>query len=1553
MSGSFTKFIGFLAIYICFQGNTLRGATDSATNAPASVSTLRELVVLPLDDARKNLPVKFSATVLYHDAGWRVMFLEEAQWAMYMSSWDLRTQFEAGDLIEVSGTTSVANNLPEVYLPQFRFLRHGPLPKPLKTTIPNFHQNWGSWVELEGVVKSVGVNFGRLMLSLEQGGRRFQVTCLNPNAADDYFWLVDARLSVRGVNGSDKNAKPFMDQMFTPGFTHISILAPGNTNFMRLPPVTVKSLVARSANHPANTRVHLQGVVSDVRQNGVISLTDSTGTILVRIPNNAIPDTQEAVNVWGYPIFSQDQMGIEDGIMQAVQINTPPPRAVSPSSQGAGKNPIPTLITKVSDLRALAAGVAAQKIPIRIRGVLTYYDAEWKNVFFHDGVDGVYLTLENYPTNLIAGQWVEVTGKSDPGLYAPIVTDAAVRSLGTTNMPEPVSASLSELCTGAFDSDWVETEGVVCDVEARPPHLQLLVRSETGRFKVTVPNFNDPAPANLLGARVLLRGACGATLGRDKTKLVGINLHVPSLDPQFFKILNPSPGDVFSLPPIEIQNLYLYNPALMSGKPVRISGRVTLIENSLDFYLQDETASLQVHLLRPEALRMGDVVDVFGFPASINGNISFADARLRVLHSGPPVVPVEIDNMEKILFTHAYDNRLIRLKGRLLESVLPNERPQLMLENGASMFIATVGQTGPDKPLPTLQPGSVLEVTGVCIMQPGEERKPNSFRLLMRNAGDVRVVSSPPWWTPRHTFLILVLLMAVAGAAMGWVWLLRRSVLEKTVQIKQRMSQEAALESRYRELFENANDLFLTLDLQGRCTSINRAAEGFFGYSRQEALGMSLTDVVVPEQCDMVRDRLQTLLNGRTPETIELKVIQKDKKNAILQINARVFCKDGQPAGFQAIGRDITERTQIAEALQRERNLLRILIDHMPDAVFVKDAQERFLVTNRAYGRMRGNDTADAFIGKNVFDLFPAELAGRFHHDDAMILREEKSFHDHEEQSIDAQGHTRWLSTTKVALKDGQNRVIGLVGISRDITDYREKEQQLRQLSIAVEQSPVSIVITDTQGNIDYVNPKFTAQTGHSLDSIHGKNMRVLRPDSSQESVHLNLWTTLCAGNEWKGELQNRKADGQLFWESAHISPIKNDAGVATHFLGIYEDITERRSLEAQLRQAQKMESVGQLAAGVAHDFNNLLTVIQGHAELLDSAPACTPESRESLGQIRASAKRAADLTRQLLLFSRKQAMQPQALDLAHLIGDLGRMLQRLLGEPVEMRTLCDNGSALVYADPGMVEQIIVNLCVNARDAMPNGGRLSLETKGVEFPENAPLPHAEARAGRFVCLSVSDTGHGMDEQTLTRIFEPFFTTKPKGKGTGLGLATVYGIVKQHQGWVDVRSTPGTGTTFLIYFPVSEKAVKPDGANTTSGAVRGGSECILVVEDEDPLRLMVRLVLKRQGYRVVCASSGVEALALWKDCAHEVDLVLTDMVMPHGITGPQLAGRLLAEKPSLRIIYSSGYSVDLAEAGHNFQEGVNFLPKPYRPEDLIKIVRERLDRDPEKGKPDAA
>jgi len=389
-------------------------------------------------------------------------------------------------------------------------------------------------------------------------------------------------------------------------------------------------------------------------------------------------------------------------------------------------------------------------------------------------------------------------------------------------------------------------------------------------------------------------------------------------------------------------------------------------------------------------------------------------------------------------------------------------------------------------------------------------------------------------------------------------------------------------------------------------------------------------------------------------------------------------------------------------------------------------------------------------------------------------------------------------------------------------------------------------------------------------------------------------------------------------------------------------DITERPRLEAQQRQAQKMESIGQLAAGVAHDFNNLLGVVQGYSTLLMEEKDIKPEMAEALKQIASAIDRASHLTRQLLIFSRKQVIHVRNIDLNELINNVGKLLRRAVSESIVLQFNYSPNLPAVEADTGMMEQVVMNLAVNARDAMPEGGQLIIGTKAVAVDEAHVRHNPEARVGRFICLAVTDTGCGMDEPTLERIFEPFFSTKIAGKGTGLGLATVYGIVKQHQGWLEVQSRIGHGTTFTVFLPAGSRTVAAPPQTAERPAVRGGTETILLVEDEPAVLIMAKGILQRLGYQVMGAASGDEAVPIWQQHSAQINLLLTDMVMPGSLSGRELAEKLLQEKPGLKVVYASGYSMDLVGPGLATSKNFIFLQKPYHPEALAQIVRGCLD-----------
>jgi PAS domain S-box-containing protein len=417
------------------------------------------------------------------------------------------------------------------------------------------------------------------------------------------------------------------------------------------------------------------------------------------------------------------------------------------------------------------------------------------------------------------------------------------------------------------------------------------------------------------------------------------------------------------------------------------------------------------------------------------------------------------------------------------------------------------------------------------------------------------------------------------------------------------------------------------------------------------------------------------------------------------------------------------------------------------------------------------------------------------------------------------------------------------------------------------------------------------------------------------------------------------RPDGSVRWVRDQAFLVRGGAGGIRRIVGVARDITDNRQLEEQLRQSQKMEAIGQLAGGVAHDFNNILAAIIMQAELTATGELPT-EARDGLGQIRAAAERAANLTRQLLLFSRRQVMHPRELDINESVTHLARMLQRIIGEDIKLQLHLHGAPLFTRADAGMLDQVLLNLAVNARDAMPAGGRLLIETLQVQLHQDRTSLDADAVPGTYVCLRISDSGSGIEPDILPRIFEPFFTTKEPGKGTGLGLATVFGIVKQHRGWIEVESRPGEGSVFAIYLPTAQggaASVVPEAVP----ASHRGNETILLAEDDPSVRALIQATLVRHGYTVLEAASGADALLIWADKRDRIDMLLTDLVMPGGVSGQQLAERLHTERPSLPVVYTSGYSAEIAGRELSLNPGENFVQKPFPPFQLLDIVRRSL------------
>ena len=493
--------------------------------------------------------------------------------------------------------------------------------------------------------------------------------------------------------------------------------------------------------------------------------------------------------------------------------------------------------------------------------------------------------------------------------------------------------------------------------------------------------------------------------------------------------------------------------------------------------------------------------------------------------------------------------------------------------------------------------------------------------------------------------------------------------------------------------------------------------------------------------------------------------------------------------------------------------------------------------------------------------------------------------------------------------------------------------------------APVGIVHVGLTGQWLWVNQRLCDLLGYSRAELQGDTVQALVP-SDERAGHEEAMRQLAAGTIDRhvvDEQRYRRRDGTFVWARVNMSVHRDTAGRPQHFISVIEDITERRTLEAQVRQAGKMDAIGKLASGVAHDFNNLLTVIIGFGEIVTTDDALSEKHRTDLGEIMKAARRASGLTRQLLAFSRQQTLHTAPLDVNRLITEMTGMLRRLIGEDIEVVTALAPDLPLALADRGQLEQVVMNLVVNARDAMPAGGRVTIETRDVDI-ENSAFHEETVMAGRYVLLAITDTGSGMSRETQRHVFEPFFTTKETGKGTGLGLSTTYGIVKQSKGYIWVYSEPGQGTTFKVYLPraTAASAVMDVSPLAAPAPLKGASETVLLVEDEPGVRHLSKRILGAAGYRVLEAANGDEAERVFALHADSIDLVVTDVIMP-GCGGPELLSRLQVLAPALRVLYMSGYTEQSAVTKAGIDRGLPFVQKPFTAAEFRRHVRDALDR----------
>jgi two-component system, cell cycle sensor histidine kinase and response regulator CckA len=777
----------------------------------------------------------------------------------------------------------------------------------------------------------------------------------------------------------------------------------------------------------------------------------------------------------------------------------------------------------------------------------------------------------------------------------------------------------------------------------------------------------------------------------------------------------------------------------------------------------------------------------------------------------------------------------------------------------------------------------------------------------------------------------------------GDIAILAQDITErKRTENKLRKSEE-----KYRFMTEQMNDVIWTSDLEMRVTYISPSDERILGFTPEERAKHTLVDMLTPssqeEAIEVISKEYALEETGQADfsrsVTVELEYRHKDGSTRWLETMAKGIRDDkGLLTGFHGVSRDITDRKQAEKALRESEQRFKTIIQNLPGAVFAHDLEGRLLLVNK---------TASTYTGYSEQELLAMTVpdidSGSFTKDDRHQLWHDLNIGESKTiQSIhtrkDGSKYPVEIHLNAISL-DNQPVILPIVF---DITERERAEAERERLITAIEQGDDVVIITDVDGLIQYVNPAFERATGYRREEVRGQNPRILKSGNQDESFYRDMWDTLTSGNIFHGRMVNKRKDGSQYTEDATISPVRDAAGHIVNYVAVKRDVTAHIQLETQLRQAQKMESVGRLAGGVAHDYNNMLSVILGYTEMaMDQVDPDNPLYAD-LKEVYNAGKRSMEITGQLLAFARKQIISPVVMDLNETVDGMLKMLRRLIGEDIDFAWEPAIRLWPVNMDPSQIDQILANLCVNARDAISGVGKITIETENVILDESYCAEHTGFIPGDFVMLAVSDNGCGMDKETMEQIFEPFFTTKEIGKGTGLGLATIYGIVKQNKGFINVYSEPGNGTTFRIYLPRHPIETDEAIAEVTAEEVAfGQGETLLLVEDEPIIIKMCQAMLEKLGYNVLIAHAPYEAVKLASEHSGIIHLLMSDVVMP-AMNGRDLADKLRAIRPGIRVLFMSGYTANAIAHHGVLDTGVHFIQKPFSMKKLSVKVREALE-----------
>ena len=740
-------------------------------------------------------------------------------------------------------------------------------------------------------------------------------------------------------------------------------------------------------------------------------------------------------------------------------------------------------------------------------------------------------------------------------------------------------------------------------------------------------------------------------------------------------------------------------------------------------------------------------------------------------------------------------------------------------------------------------------------------------------------------------------------------------------------------------------DGFSIIDTEGVHLDVNPALCKMTGFQREELIDTGPPHLYwPPEEYGNIQQAFQKTMSG-FQGNLELTFMRKSgDRFPVIICPSSITDQDGEILCYFATIKEITERKNAEEALKKSEIRYRTLVENAPVCIHEMDTQGNLISMNPKGLEMMGVNDEAQICG--VHYLTAVGEKDRLHVKQLLESAFEGTT-SHFEFVAETDGPVKMFASSFVPIKNAQGDIERLMGITEDITKRKQNEIELKKLSKAIEQSPTMIMITDTRGNIEYVNPTFIKTTGYTEQELIGQNPRILKSGRQDEVVFQDLWKTIQTGETWRGEFHNKKKNGEYYWEDQVISPIHNSAGELTHFVAVKEDITHRKEaeaekakLEAQLRRAQKLETIGTLTGGIAHDFNNILTPIMGYTEMAMMDLGETSPLHADLQQVFNSAYRARELVEQILLFSKQEERERHPILLQSLVQEALKLLRPSIPTTVEIQQDIDHSCQAVRADATQMHQVLVNLCTNAWQAMENQvGTLTIELAQITLNKEEARLSPFLHEGEYARLSVKDTGTGIDLSTQERIFEPFFTTKSTDKGTGLGLSVVHGIVRSHRGDIFVDSIPGKGSTFQIFLPTA--SVPAPAKVSVSPQIHKGHERILVVDDDPVVGRLIRKMLSNMGYQVTLISNSLDALKAFEQEPNHYDLLVSDLTMPN-LTGIHLADAVQKLRPGFPIIITTGHRESITKEIQSSNGIKRVISKPIVMKDFSLEIRKVLD-----------